>query len=129
MELLLIRKDGSEQVVTKDEFESTIKATLNAGLSQVGRDDNGRPRIVEFTDAEQAASDQAAADAEAARQAAEAAEAARLAARPKRSEINAAKAATQAATSVTDLRASVEGLIDLMDRVLLFQQVDVDEDA
>jgi hypothetical protein len=56
-------------------------------------------------------------------------EAARIAARPKRSEINAAKAATQAASSVAALRASMEGLIDLMDRVLLFQQVDVDEDV
>ena len=61
--------------------------------------------------------------------AANAAEAARLAARPKRSEINAAKAATKGASTVASLRASVEGLIDLMDRVLLFQQVDVDEDV
>jgi len=59
----------------------------------------------------------------------DAAEAARLAKRPKRSEINALKAKVATDNSVASLRATVDLLIGMMDSVLAFQQVDVDEDA
>lgn len=55
-------------------------------------------------------------------------EAAQAAARPKRSQINAAKDAVNNASSVAALRTAVANLILLMDAVLLFQDVDVDEE-
>ena len=61
--------------------------------------------------------------------AAEAAEATRLSKQPKRSTINAAKTAVGASNSIASLRTAVAGLIDLMDDVLAFQSVEVDEDA
>jgi len=57
------------------------------------------------------------------------AETTRLSKRPKRSEINAAKASTSAATTLPELRTAVSNLMDLLDNVLAFQRVDVDEDA
>ena len=55
-------------------------------------------------------------------------EAARQAARPKRSQINAAVGSAAAATSIASLRAAVLALAGVMDSVLVWQQVDVDED-
>ena len=56
------------------------------------------------------------------------AEAVRLTKRPKRSQINAAKAATASAQTVPELRAAVVELMVLLDNVLSYQRVDVDED-
>ena len=56
------------------------------------------------------------------------AEALRLAKRPKRSEINALTAKVGNDNSVAELRATVALLVGMMDDVLAFQQVDVDED-
>ena len=53
---------------------------------------------------------------------------ARLAKRPKRSEINALTAKVGNDNSVAELRATVALLVGMMDDVLAFQQVDVDED-
>lgn len=72
-------------------------------------------------DAADAAEVQAAADAQAKADA-------HAAKRPKRSQINAATSAVKAATSVAELRNAVGLLAQLMDSILTYQRVDVDED-
>jgi uncharacterized protein YfeS len=83
---------------------------------------------VQLTDAEQATTDadritQAAAKAEA-----DAIEATRLSKRLKRSEINALSAKVGNDSSVAELRETVALLVTMMNDVLSFQNVDIDED-
>jgi hypothetical protein len=86
---------------------------------------NGRVEIV----GEELVNLQAARVAAQARQDAEdAKEAVRMSKRPKRSQINATMASVSGATTVPELRVAVANLMTLMDNVLVFQQVDVDED-
>jgi hypothetical protein len=86
---------------------------------------NGR---VELTDAEQAKMDASRVASNAAQAVADAKEATRMGKRPKRSLINATKASVQGANTVPELRVAVANLMELLDGVLAFQNVNVDED-
>ena len=86
---------------------------------------NGR---VELTDEEQASLDSSRATNKVAQDAIDAKEDIRLSKRPKRSQINATVTSVANANSVAELRVAVANLMTLMDNVLAFQQVDVDED-
>ena len=55
-------------------------------------------------------------------------EATRLTKRPKRSQINSAMAATAGAKTVPELRAAVAELMVLLNNVLSYQKVDIEED-
>lgn len=57
----------------------------------------------------------------------QAAETLRLSKRPKRSQITATQASVASAQSVAELRVAVANLMTLMDNILAFQKVDVDE--
>lgn len=81
--------------------------------------------IVEMSAAEKAAVDAVIATAAAKRRGRATA---RNAARPKRSEITAIKAANAAATTVADLRVINDTLIQMMENVLHYQRVNIDED-
>jgi len=82
---------------------------------------------IQLTDEEQASLN-AARIVETARLAAEqAAEATRLSKRPKRSQITATQESVSKANSVADLRVAVANLMTLMDNILAFQKVDIDE--
>ena len=83
---------------------------------------------VAFTAQEQAAYE-AKSEADAiTREAAATKEATRLTKRPKRSQINSAKATTDNAKTVPELRAAVIELMILLENVLDYQKVDIDED-
>jgi alpha-D-ribose 1-methylphosphonate 5-phosphate C-P lyase len=87
----------------------------------------GNQRI-QLTDEEQAAMDVLRVAQQAAQDAEEAKETVRMSKRPKRSQINATMSSVAGATTVPELRVAVANLMTLMDNVLVFQQVDVDED-
>jgi hypothetical protein len=127
MNVKLIRKDGSTEIMTDSEL-AALAPSLNY-LSHRGDDQDGvQPVKREATDAQQATADANAATAAAEKAAADAKEATRLAARPRRSAINAAKAEIGAANSIASLRAGLASLVAVLEDTLTFQSVDVDED-
>jgi soluble cytochrome b562 len=84
---------------------------------------------IEYTAEEQAQRDASAVLAAQEKAAEEAAEAARLLKRPKRSSINALQSKIGTDNSVADLRETMALLVTMMDDVLAFQSVNVDEDV